>query len=464
MQYMQHKFYKKFIEPSSSDPDYQNREIVLNWLLAGLLGLIVVAFLNVLASLTLRHKSYILSRLFAIALLFIFSLSLYVFSRKQQKQSLAAVVLVAIFFLSASFVLYRWGIADSEGITLFSLSIIMAGILLGARYSLYMLVLVSLTLTGLQYAKSQRYVNPDLSWMRRPSSMTDVFSFTAIFAIIALVSWLFNRQMEQSLRRARRSEKALKRQKALLEIKVKKRTRELEVAQLEKMQELYRFAELGRLSTALFHDLADHLSTVNVDIQGLDGNRKSSITHRIQENIGHIDTVVQRIRQQIRGKSVIEVFDVIDEISEIISILSFSAIEAGVSVTMQSSSVKKALSYKGDVTRFRQLILNLVSNAIEAYKGSPRQGPENRPVSVVVKRASSILIISVIDYGVGIGLENQAKIFDQFYTTKEKGVGIGLFIVKQIAENDFKGTISLVSDSGQGTTFTVRLPKSYYAK
>lgn len=163
---MQDKFYKKFIKPRSLEPDRQNREVVLNWLLTGFMGLAIVAMLNVLASLIIRHELYIMTRLVFIAGLFGFLLILYTLSRRYRQQGLVSLLLVSILFGQAAFVLYRWGIINPNGILLLSLSVIMAGILLGARYSLYSVGIIALLLTGLEYSKANHYFYPDLDWMR----------------------------------------------------------------------------------------------------------------------------------------------------------------------------------------------------------------------------------------------------------------------------------------------------------
>jgi signal transduction histidine kinase len=289
-----------------------------------------------------------------------------------------------------------------------------------------------------------------------------VVGFSAILFVIALVSWLFNRQMELSLRRARRSEKALKRQKELLEIKVEKRAQQLEAAQLDKMQELYRFAELGRLSTALFHDLANHISTVSLDIEGLSGRDQSDIMRRISQNVGHIDAIVRQVRKQIRGKSTVEVFSVTDQIDEVMKILAPTARQARVELKLErGNSVRPGLSCKGDVIRFRQIILNLLCNGIEAY---PPNGKGPRLVTLRLERENTTLLIEVTDKGAGIAKEDQPNIFRPFYTTKSQGAGIGLFIVKQVVEQDFNGVITLSGNKREGTTVSVSLPKSYYAR
>jgi two-component system NtrC family sensor kinase len=66
-------------------------------------------------------------------------------------------------------------------------------------------------------------------------------------------------------------------------------------------------------------------------------------------------------------------------------------------------------------------------------------------------------VVRFSDNGSGVAQENLEKIFEPFFTTKEKGTGLGLAITKQIVEQHH-GTIFIASESGRGTTLTVRLP------
>ena len=72
--------------------------------------------------------------------------------------------------------------------------------------------------------------------------------------------------------------------------------------------------------------------------------------------------------------------------------------------------------------------------------------------------------LSVNDHGGASDAAERSNIFEPFYTTKKKGVGIGLFIVQQVIEEDFGGSLTVASDKKHGTTFTISLPKTYYAK
>jgi two-component system nitrogen regulation sensor histidine kinase NtrY len=67
------------------------------------------------------------------------------------------------------------------------------------------------------------------------------------------------------------------------------------------------------------------------------------------------------------------------------------------------------------------------------------------------------VIITVADNGIGIAKEDFNRIFEPKFTTKSSGMGLGLGIIKNIIEN-YKGTITLESQKGKGTTFTVSLP------
>jgi signal transduction histidine kinase len=291
--------------------------------------------------------------------------------------------------------------------------------------------------------------------MKGSSSLSDIFGFGVIYIIIALVSWLYNQQMEQSLHRARRSEKALQKQKDSLEETVKERTRQLEAAQFEQLQQVYRFAELGRISSALFHDLANHLSSVSLDIEGLGATEKSALMQQVQHDIGYIDDIVKRVRLQLRGQGSIEQFDVIQQIKIVAKTLNYKMVQSGITFKLQAPSHK--VYFTGDVIPFRQVISNLLGNAVEAYANSTVKKAE---IVVNLVTLGQAIIITVQDWGKGIKPAQQKKIFEPFYSSKHDGTGIGLFIVKQIVEHDLGGSIQLSSEHHQGTRFTVTLRQS----
>ena len=111
---------------------------------------------------------------------------------------------------------------------------------------------------------------------------------------------------------------------------------------------------------------------------------------------------------------------------------------------------------KLDDVKFRIIIQNLISNAIKfTHKGGK--------ITVSLERHEENIEIKITDTGIGIPEDKQEQIFDEFTVMKRKGtkgeksVGIGLSIVKKIIEVH-NGTIDVVSNPGEGTTFIVKLP------
>ncbi len=226
------------------------------------------------------------------------------------------------------------------------------------------------------------------------------------------------------------------------------------------MQQLYHFAELGQLSTALLHDMANHLTTLTLDMEDWRGQNNAPMVRRARRSIRYMDDMVRRVQDQLHGKSRVRRFSVAVEISQVVSILQHKAATKHITLEWSPSPPAKTWHARGDAVRFRQLVTNIASNAIDAYPTSPAQkSNETRRVAVGLESDKNRLNIVVQDWGVGIPKEEQSKIFEPFYSTKQTGMGIGLFIAKQIAEENFDGAITVRSSSGH-TTVTITITKA----
>ncbi|MTJ15567.1 MULTISPECIES: sensor histidine kinase [unclassified Dolichospermum] len=109
-----------------------------------------------------------------------------------------------------------------------------------------------------------------------------------------------------------------------------------------------------------------------------------------------------------------------------------------------------------------QVFMNLLSNAIDAIEEKSAQNSEFSPaINITTERQENDwVLIKIIDNGSGIPPENQQKIFENFFTTKPRGVGtgLGLAITHEIVVKKHQGKITFHSDSNQGTEFTIFLP------
>lgn len=102
----------------------------------------------------------------------------------------------------------------------------------------------------------------------------------------------------------------------------------------------------------------------------------------------------------------------------------------------------------------RMVLLNLINNSIDSFKGIER---EEKKIHLTMKIEEDYLNIKVTDNGCGIEKEKLENIFDPFYSTKENGTGLGLYIIStEISNND--GRISVESNLGEGTEFDIVLP------
>jgi signal transduction histidine kinase len=104
-----------------------------------------------------------------------------------------------------------------------------------------------------------------------------------------------------------------------------------------------------------------------------------------------------------------------------------------------------------DAAQLEQLIWNLVRNAVQASSAGTRV-----EVTVQHEPGGGRAFLRVQDHGVGLSAEAKERIFDAFFTTRAQGTGVGLAVVKRIAD-DHGCTIDVASESGRGATFTVHL-------
>jgi len=119
-------------------------------------------------------------------------------------------------------------------------------------------------------------------------------------------------------------------------------------------------------------------------------------------------------------------------------------------------------SISGFSNDFQQIVLSLLSNAIDAMQEKNASGNSHSPSKLTINLTSKDgkVILDVYDNGKGVPDKIKDKIFDPYFTTKEKeaGTGIGLYIVKQIVTSRFRGTVSC-ANTKHGAKFTVVLPR-----
>jgi signal transduction histidine kinase len=449
------KFLYGIIGPRSEDEDSKRREFILNVLLLGAMIFSVIANIFLLYDVFTQPIG---ARSSAVVPLFflLVVLSLYILSRIGF-YTVSSYILIGLLYVSGTYCFYMWGSDIPEGLLIYAMIIVMSGILINTRFAFAVTLIASSTLILTSQLQSSLRVPPAVAyWRNTPLRIGNLVVYAVIFAIIMLVSWLSNREIERSLARARSSESALQKERDNLEKMVEERTKELEKAQKEKMLQLYKFAEFGRYTAASLHDLVGPLSALSIE------------TERIKK-------FIQGARRQAEEQDTQDFFFVQDEIEQAIQILGSKARREKVEIRFDAQEAQgqglhvatpNSLRLFGNAAKFSQLVTNLVSNAIDAYKGQKGIEGHGKQVLLRVSKVDDVVILTVQDWGMGIPKENAGKIFDPFFTTKspDTGHGIGLSICRDVVEEDFGGRIRMESKEGEGCTFVVEFPMAESGK
>ena len=143
----------------------------------------------------------------------------------------------------------------------------------------------------------------------------------------------------------------------------------------------------------------------------------------------------------------------IDELVNRVDILMKHELKNALVTLNTQINIDKKTTLHGDITSLVQVINNMISNSIQAYKGKP-----NNSIDLEIYKKENNLIISVKDYGPGLPKEVQEKLFKEMITTKGKnGTGLGLFMSYSTIRAHFNGDITF-DTSSKGTTFYITIP------
>jgi len=283
-------------------------------------------------------------------------------------------ILIIVYFATVTYSLYIWGSDLPTALLSYALLIVTSSILIGTIFGLGVTAVIASMVIVLSYLEGSLIFTPRLQWKNEILGIYDGIAFAAIFSVIMTISWLSNREIERSLKRARRSEAALKVERDSLELRVERRTEELQQLQLQRVTELHHFAELGKLANGFFHDLMNPLTALTLAVEQF-GTTQVSSKSRVTEQLDKALTASRRVGELIvalrhYGTMTTEpqVLSINTELRRITNLLEYSAKKQQVRLELQST-LDLTLSTNPYV--FYNIVHNLIAFSIEQAHNFP---------------------------------------------------------------------------------------------
>jgi two-component system, sporulation sensor kinase B len=213
-----------------------------------------------------------------------------------------------------------------------------------------------------------------------------------------------------------------------------------------------KFNVVSQLAASVAHEIRNPMTTVRGFMQllqreTLTEEQKSFINISIQE-LDHAQDVINQYLSLAKPQTEeYEVFSLTDTINESVDVMSTYAVMSSIKI---NSHIENDLMVQGIKIEVKQVLLNLLKNAIEAIK-------ENGEITVAahVHKDGRIMVI-IQDNGAGMPPDQLKVLGRPYYSTKEKGTGLGLTVCYQIIKR-MKGEIQVESEQGVGTTFRIFL-------
>ncbi len=238
-----------------------------------------------------------------------------------------------------------------------------------------------------------------------------------------------------------------------LEEKVRARTQQLLDAQDELVRK-EKLALLGQVAGSVGHELRNPLGVMNNAVYFLqtvltdaDATTREYL-EIIKVEIAEVDRIVADLLDSVRTRpphpAVVGVGELLDQT------LRQNLVPAAMTVTLGIPAILPPVSV--DAMQIQQVFRNLISNGLEAMTEGG-----TLTIGAVENSRDGTVSVSVRDSGSGMPPEVQAKLFQPLFTTKARGIGLGLVVAKNLTQSN-GGTITVESAVGRGTTFTVVLP------
>lgn len=212
-----------------------------------------------------------------------------------------------------------------------------------------------------------------------------------------------------------------------------------------------KLAIAGQLAAGIAHEVRNPLTAIKGLSQLFGEWLPDDKRHLAQVMVGEIDRINSVIGQLLLStkphEMTLSTVSLAHSIQDVLRLLTPETHKAGITVNVAIPAQTQVL---GDLHQLKQVWMNLLLNAMEAMPGGGQ-------ITIAADTCSDRVSVSFRDEGAGISSEHLTQLGQPFYTTKERGTGLGLLVCRNILDNH-SGAMEIESEVGQGTTVTVYLP------
>ena len=293
------------------------------------------------------------------------------------------------------------------------------------------------TLSGLSYIP-----HIAMGWGQSPGFQDTQYAEIVVFFVVGIVTGLLSSREQKRKKELERTTEQLNTV-----------YRELQDS-FEQLKRADRLSAVGQLAASLAHEIRNPLASIEGAVNVL-GKPQTSEEMRqefreiIMKECRRLNQLLTNLLDFARPRTPqfreVEVGQIIDSVIDLVIHAAGRS-----SVSFQKELLPNLPRWECDSEQLKQVILNLVMNAIQAM-------PEGGEVLLAARQQDSNILLQVKDQGLGIAKEDVDKIFDPFFSTKKGGTGLGLSVAHRIV-SQHNGTLTATRNPDKGMTFSVLLP------
>lgn len=217
----------------------------------------------------------------------------------------------------------------------------------------------------------------------------------------------------------------------------------------ERLQNAEKLSILGQLAAGIAHEIRNPLTAIKGFAQFLTEGKTSSYGEVILGELERIDSIVNDLLVLAKPQTtIVESINLVNIIKSVAALLKPQAEE--LNIVLNESYQTTEIMVKCEPDKIKQVLINIIKNSIEAM-------PTGGMISITLKKENNFINLSVSDEGIGIPEDRLAKVGEPFFSTKEKGTGLGMMICNKIIKNH-GGNLQIKSKEGEGTNVTIFLP------